>query len=224
MPRAASSAARPRVVNGPDRQRSRSHSASSPERNSGFMTPNLPRRKRARLSLQQPPLRHAGRADPQSPTNRPDRLAGLKALKRSFAKFFRIGSGHPCWPHIPSMDLELHLSCFANPDSAKNQRALEALSPLAVLCRWTDCLPRCGAPTQNLPMCCLRRRQTNQCHHSVRPNNEEATFRASSPIATRLACEILAAGTIHLVCGPLRPRFTSSVSGCYNRVEPIRRS
>lgn len=88
------------------------------------MTPNLPRRKRARLSLQQPPLRHAGRADPQSPTNRPDRLAGLKALKRSFAKFFSIRSGHPCWPHIPSMDLESHLSCFANPDSAKNQRAL----------------------------------------------------------------------------------------------------
>ena len=40
MPRARSSAAKPRVVKGPDRQRSRSHSAGSPDR-LGFLCPPI---------------------------------------------------------------------------------------------------------------------------------------------------------------------------------------
>src|SRR3954464_5477060 len=91
-----------------------------------FFFPGLARRKRTRLALPLDPLRHAGRADPQRYRNRARRLASLEPSHRPLAKILRIRSRHPCWPRLPSTDLESHPAESLNPDSAKPQHALSA--------------------------------------------------------------------------------------------------
>src|SRR3954468_8348635 len=90
-----------------------------------LVSADLARRKRTRLALPLDPLRHAGRADPQRYRNRARRLASLEPSHRPLAKILRIRSRHPCWPRLPSTDLESHPAESLNPDSAKPQHALE---------------------------------------------------------------------------------------------------
>src|SRR3954469_21065215 len=89
-----------------------------------LVSADLARRKRTRLALPLDPLRHAGRADPQRYRNRARRLASLEPSHRPLAKILRIRSRHPCWPRLPSTDLESHPAESLNPDSAKPQHAL----------------------------------------------------------------------------------------------------
>src|SRR4051795_265630 len=100
-----------------------------------LVSADLARRKRTRLALPLDPLRHAGRADPQRYRNRARRLASLEPSHRPLAKILRIRSCHPCWPRLPSTDLESHPAESLNPDSAKPQHALRPV-----------CLRQKGAP------------------------------------------------------------------------------
>src|SRR5262249_10185126 len=68
--------------------------------------------------------RHAGWANPQRCGNRTNRLASISSRQSAFAKVFRIGSCHPCWPPFPSMEFESEILPIGNPDSGKKHRTL----------------------------------------------------------------------------------------------------
>lgn len=66
------------------------------------------------------PFCHAGGADLKRLRNRTNGLAGVSSGKSALANVFRIGSRHPCWPPLSSMEFESEIRGDGNPDSGKN--------------------------------------------------------------------------------------------------------
>lgn len=114
IPRPASSCVSLRKVKGPERMRLRSQSALASDKTCRVTGLRIP--------SQILPLRHAGGADLDRLGNRTNYFPRVSSRQSPFPDVFLIGSRHPCWSPLSSINLNQN-SCPRDPDSIEKQHA-----------------------------------------------------------------------------------------------------